>query len=420
MVGLIDCNNFYASCERVFNPSLNGKPVVVLSNNDGCVIARSAEAKALGIPMGEPAYKLKNLIEANQVAVFSSNYVLYGDMSQRVMTTIAGLVPDMEIYSIDEAFVYFNGCENIDLNGVGTELVRKVKRNTGIPVSMGIAPTKTLAKMANKFAKKYKGYHSVCIIDTDDKREKALKGTDIGDVWGIGRQYRKKLDYHSIKTAYDFSQRPKNWVKREMGVVGERIWMELRGTPCITTENPKSKQTICTSRSFGEKLTRPEQITEAVANFSASCAEKLRRQKSCCNVLIVFIHTNPFAPHQPQYYNQAVIQLPVATNDSTELIRYAKQGLISIFKEGYLYKKAGVTVAGIVPEMPFQANLFETKDRAKYQKAMEAMDILNMRYGRQKVKIATQGFDRKWRLKNERLSPCYSTCFKDILTIRAE
>jgi len=222
MFGLIDCNNFYASCERAFNPSLNGKPIVVLSNNDGCVIARSVEAKALGIPMGEPAYKLKELIETNRVFVFSSNYVLYGDMSQRVMNTIASFVPEIEIYSIDEAFLLMEGFENIDLKEYGEKVVRTITRNTGIPVSMGIAPTKTLAKVANKFAKKYKNYKGICIIDSDIKREKALKLTEIGDVWGIGRRFSKKLEYYSIHTAWDFTQRTKGWVRHNMGVVGER------------------------------------------------------------------------------------------------------------------------------------------------------------------------------------------------------
>ena len=420
MYGLIDCNNFYASCERVFQPSLNGKAIVVLSNNDGCVIARSGEAKLLGIPMGEPAFKLKDLIETNQVAVFSSNYVLYGDMSHRVMTTIRKFVPEMEIYSIDEAFLLFNGFENINLNNLGSKLVQTVIKNTGIPVSLGVAPTKTLAKVANKFAKKYKAYHGVCIIDSDDKREKALKLTQIGDIWGIGRSYSKKLQYYSVNTAWDFTQRSKAWVRQNMGVVGERIWLELRGTPCIETEMPKSKKTICTSRSFGEKLTTIEPISEAVANFAASCGEKLRQQKSTANMIIVFIETNPFATNQAQYYNQVVLQLPVSTNDSTELIYFAEQGLKKIFKAGYKYKKAGVIVSEIVPERPFQGDLFDTRDRTKYNKVMEVMDKLNTSYGRQKVKIATQGFDRKWKLKNEQLSPCYSTNIRDILVVKAE
>jgi len=420
MFGLIDCNNFYASCERVFNPSLNRRPVVVLSNNDGCVIARSAEAKALGIPMGEPAYKLKALIEANQVVVFSSNYVLYGDMSHRVMTTVAQFAPDMEIYSIDEAFLLFDGFENINLKEYGEIIVRTTTRNTGIPVSLGIAPTKTLAKLANKFAKKYKDYKGVCVIDTDEKREKALKLTAVGDVWGIGRQYAKKLEYYSIHTAWDFTQRSKSWVRHTMGVVGERTWLELKGTPCVEMDKTTTKKSICTSRSFGERLTELSPISEAVSNFAASCAEKLRKQHSLASVIMVFIQTNPNATNLPQHCKQVVLQLPVPTNDTTELINFALRGLNAIFAEGFQFKKAGVIVSEIVPERPLQGDLFDTRNRDKFSRIMTVMDSLNASYGKQKVKIAAQGFDRKWRLKNEKLSPCYSTKLEDVLEIKAE
>ena len=420
MFGLIDCNNFYASCERVFNPSLNRRPVVVLSNNDGCVIARSAEAKALGIPMGEPAYKLKALIEANQVVVFSSNYVLYGDMSHRVMTTVAQFAPDMEIYSIDEAFLLFDGFENINLKEYGEIIVRTTTRNTGIPVSLGIAPTKTLAKLANKFAKKYKDYRGVCVIDTDEKREKALKLTAVGDVWGIGRQYAKKLEYYSIHTAWDFTQRSKSWVRHTMGVVGERTWLELKGTPCVEMDKTTTKKSICTSRSFGERLTELSPISEAVSNFAASCAEKLRKQHSLASVIMVFIQTNPNATNLPQHCKQVVLQLPVPTNDTTELINFALRGLKAIFAEGFQFKKAGVIVSEIVPERPLQGDLFDTRNRDKFSRIMTVMDSLNASYGKQKVKIAAQGFDRKWRLKNEKLSPCYSTKLEDVLEIKAE
>jgi len=420
MFGLIDCNNFYASCERVFNPSLNRRPVVVLSNNDGCVIARSSEAKALGIPMGEPAYKLKALIEANQVVVFSSNYVLYGDMSHRVMTTVAQFAPDMEIYSIDEAFLLFDGFENINLKEYGEIIVRTTTRNTGIPVSLGIAPTKTLAKLANKFAKKYKDYKGVCVIDTDEKREKALKLTAVGDVWGIGRQYAKKLEYYSIHTAWDFTQRSKSWVRHTMGVVGERTWLELKGTPCVEMDKTTTKKSICTSRSFGERLTELSPISEAVSNFAASCAEKLRKQHSLASVIMVFIQTNPNATNLPQHCKQVVLQLPVPTNDTTELINFALRGLKAIFAEGYQFKKAGVIVSELVPERPLQGDLFDTRNRDKFSRIMTVMDSLNASYGKQKVKIAAQGFDRKWRLKNEKLSPCYSTKLEDVLEIKAE
>ena len=420
MFGLIDCNNFYASCERVFNPSLNWRPVVVLSNNDGCVIARSSEAKALGIPMGEPAYKLKALIEANQVVVFSSNYVLYGDMSHRVMTTVAQFAPDMEIYSIDEAFLLFDGFENINLKEYGEKIVRTTTRNTGIPVSLGVAPTKTLAKLANKFAKKYKDYKGVCVIDTDEKREKALKLTAVGDVWGIGRQYAKKLEYYSIHTAWDFTQRSKSWVRHTMGVVGERTWLELKGTPCVEMDRTTTKKSICTSRSFGERLTELAPISEAVSNFAASCAEKLRKQHSLASVIMVFIQTNPNATNLPQHCKQVVLQLPVPTNDTSELINFALRGLKSVFAEGYQFKKAGVIVSEIVPERPLQGDLFDVRDRDKFNRIMTVMDSLNASYGKQKVKIAAQGFDRKWKLKNERLSPCYTTKLADVLVVKVE
>ena len=417
MYGLIDCNNFYASCERVFNPSLRGKPIVVLSNNDGCVIARSNEAKALGIPMGEPAYKLKELIEKNEVVVFSSNYTLYGDMSHRVMTTIAGFVPDMEIYSIDEAFLLFDGYENINLHELGNKITKTVTRNTGIPVSLGIAPTKTLAKAANRFAKKYPGYNNVCIIDSDEKREKALRLLRVGDVWGIGRRLSKKLEYHSVNTAWDYTQKSKSWIRSQLGVVGERMWLELRGTPCIEMEIGSAKKTICTSRSFGERLTEIEPITEAVANFAAACGEKLRKQRSLACSVMVFLHTNPHATNLPQYYNQIIMQLPVSTNDSTELVHYATEGLKKIFATGYRYKKAGVIVNDIVPERPVQTNLFDTRQREKFHTVMKVMDTVNATYGQRKIRIATQGFSRKWKLKNEKLSPCYTTRLDDILEI---
>ncbi len=418
MYGLIDCNNFYASCERVFNPSLLGKPIVVLSNNDGCVIARSNEAKALGIAMGAPIFKMKDLLDKHPIHVFSSNYTLYGDMSHRVMSTIASIVPDIEIYSIDEAFIGLDGYEFHDLKALGTNIVKTTTRNTGIPVSLGIAPTKTLAKVANKFAKKYPQYNSVAVIDTEEKREKALKLFPIEDVWGIGRRYAQRLQYYSIKTAWDFTQKSKSWVRKEMGVVGERTWSELRGIPCFELEVQSAKKSICTSRSFGQKLTELAPIAEAVSNFAASCGQKLRKQHSQASNLIVFIHTNPFNKELPQYYNQILVQMPVPSNDSTELIQFALAALQKIFKSGYQYKKAGVIVGDISPELPRQGSLFDERDRSKYAKAMKVMDSLNDRYGLQKVRVASQGFGRKWKMKNEKLSPCYSTQLREIIQVK--
>lgn len=336
MIALVDCNNFYASCERAFNPNWNNRPVVVLSNNDGCVIARSNEAKALGIKMGVPAYQIKNEIERYGIGVFSSNYTLYGDMSNRVMTMLSSYSPNIEVYSIDECFLDFSGFERYDLKEYGEEIVRTVSKGTGIPVSMGIAPTKTLAKVANKFAKKYKGYKGVCIIDTEEKRIEALKRTEIGDVWGIGHRYTKRLALYGVSTAYDFAQMPKAWVRQQMTVVGERTWKELNGEPCIDLElvTPDKKQ-ICTSRAFGEAISEIEGLEEAVSSYASICAGKLRKQRSCAQVLMVFIHTNNFREDLPQYFQNCVVKLPVPTNNTPEIVHYALIALRNIYRKGY-------------------------------------------------------------------------------------
>jgi len=421
MYGLVDCNNFFASCERVFQPDLNGVPIVVLSNNDGCVIARSNEAKKLGIPMGEPAFKMKELIETNQVAVFSSNYALYGDMSNRVMKTLATFVPHMEIYSIDEAFLHLNGFEHLDLAAFGRNIVRTTTKNTGIPVSMGIAPTKTLAKVASWFAKKHKGYKGVCVIDTEEKRIKALQKFDIGDVWGVGRKHTKTMNYYGIHTAYDFTQRSKTWVRRNFTVVGERMWNELQGIPCIEMDStPSAKKQICTSRSFGSKLTAFEDILEAVSNHAASCAAKLRRQKSCAAGLLVFIMTNPFSERDAQYVNSKHLSLSIPTNSTAEIIQYAKMLLQDIYRPDFSYKKAGVIVTEIISDSPLQGDLFDTVDREKHKKLLKAIDSLNDGLGSNKVRIASQGYGKKWKLKNEKLSPRYTTKLSEIIEVKAE
>lgn len=318
MFGLVDCNNFYASCERVFNPYWNGKPVVVLSNNDGCVIARSNEVKKLGIKMGIPAYQIKTEIEQYGIGVFSSNYSLYGDMSNRVMTILSSFVENMEIYSIDEAFLDLTGFEYFDLKEYGQKIVNTTTKGTGIPVSLGIAPTKTLAKVANKFAKKIPGYKGVCIIDSDDKRIKALKLTEIADIWGIGRKHCKLLTQYNVKTAYDFTQLPVGWVRQKMTITGERMWKELNGISCIDMEYaPPAKKTICTSRAFGQTVTDLEELKESVSSYAAICAEKLRKQKSCALSLMVFIHTNNFRENLPQYFQNSIVKFPVATNNAS-------------------------------------------------------------------------------------------------------
>lgn len=416
MFGLVDCNNFYASCERVFNPSLNGKPIVVLSNNDGCVIARSNEAKVLGIKMGVPAYQIKDLVKKHDVAVFSSNYVLYGDMSGRVMSMLADIAPEIEIYSIDEAFINIDGIQ--DLQSLGLKIVNQVTRGTGIPVSIGIAPTKTLAKLANKFAKKHPAYNRLCIINTEEKRIKALQLTDIVDVWGIGRKQAEKLEKQGVKTAYDFTQLPGSWVRKNMTVTGERTWKELRGISCIDMESaPPAKKQICTSRSFGKMVEDIDTMSEAIATHASTCAKKLRQQKSYAMSLMVFIHTNNFREDLPQYWKNTIIKLPVPTNDTLEIVHYAFEGLKSIYMPGYQYKKAGVIITEIVTSA--QLGLFDTVDREKREKLMQAIDKVNGEH-KHLVKLAVQGNGRDWKLKQEQLSKRYTTDINEVLTIKCK
>lgn len=421
MFGLVDCNNFYASCERVFNPYWNGKPVVVLSNNDGCVIARSNEVKKLGIKMGIPAYQIKTEIEQYGIGVFSSNYSLYGDMSNRVMTILSSFVENMEIYSIDEAFLDLTGFEYFDLKEYGQKIVNTTTKGTGIPVSLGIAPTKTLAKVANKFAKKIPGYKGVCIIDSDDKRIKALKLTEIADIWGIGRKHCKLLTQYNVKTAYDFTQLPVGWVRQKMTITGERMWKELNGISCIDMEYaPPAKKTICTSRAFGQTVTDLEELKESVSSYAAICAEKLRKQKSCALSLMVFIHTNNFRENLPQYFQNSIVKFPVATNSTMEIVKYAMTALKHIYKKGYQFKKAGVIITEIVPDSAIQTNLFDHVDRDKHSRLMAVVDQLNDGFKRSNLRLAVQEGDRKWRLKQEKLSPCYTTRISDVLHFKAK
>jgi len=418
MFALIDCNNFYASCQRVFEPHLIGKPVVILSNNDGCVIARSNEAKALGIPMGAPAFEYKKLFTDHNVFVFSSNYALYGDMSSRVMNILSTFTPDIEVYSIDEAFLKFEGFQNYNLDDYGISIQKTVTKNTGIPISVGFAPTKALAKVANKIAKKFPDRtKSVYVIDSEEKRIKALKWTKIEDVWGIGRRFAKRLQAKNIFNAYQFTQMPDDWVRREMAVVGLRLKHELEGKPTLDLEMPKNKKMIATTRSFEKPMVKLEDIAERVATFTASCSEKLRRQKSHCNMIMVFVHTNYFRKDQPQYSRNIVINTDFPTNSTIELNKYAQIALKSIFKEGYHYKKAGVIVMGLTPNNETQLSLFSTSN-PKHQPLMSVVDKLNKSFGRNKIKFANQSLDRQWKMKQEKLSKSYTTRISEIITIK--
>lgn len=417
MIALVDCNNFYASCERLFRPELINKPIVVLSNNDGCIISRSNEAKEIGIPMAAPAHEWIDKLERNKVNIFSSNYALYGDLSQRVMNILSEFTPEIEIYSIDEAFLNLSGIDG-DLNEYARQIGEKVKKWVGIPVSIGIAPTKTLAKLANRISKKFPELNNVHVIDSDEKRIKAIKWAKVGDLWGIGGQYKKKLESFEIKTAWDITQSSDSFMKKYFTVVGARTKKELEGTPCIYFENmPPAKKNIATTRSFGVLQTELEKIQEAVSTFTVNSAQKLRKQKSCAQTMMVFIHTNGFRKDYPQYRKNIVIKLPVATNSSNELSKYATRMVELIYKPGYHYHKAGVILSNIIPESHVQMNIFDKTDRLKQNNLFRVVDLLNETMGRDTLRLASQGKERKWKLKQERLSKRYTTNWNDILEI---
>jgi len=416
MYALVDGNNFYASCERVFNPALNGKPVVVLSNNDGIIIARSNEAKTLGIKMGTPAFEIKDLLKRGEVTAFSSNYALYGDMSQRMMQIFGEFTPDVEVYSIDEAFLDFTGFKNMDLRQTATDLRRRVRKYIGIPVSVGLAPTKTLAKVANRIAKKYMP-DGVALIDTDDKIERALKMTPIDDVWGIGRRYAHFLKRYKVETAWDFTRLSDAFIRKNMSVNGLRTKEELLGTACIPMEFvPPPRKAIRTARTFAKATKEYDFVAEAVSGFAATCGEKLRRQKSVANLLTVFVRTNKFDSKQAYYANAFTLQIP-ATNSSIELIHFAKQALQIIYKKGMEYKKAGVLVSGLVPDAHRQLSLFDDKNYARHKQIMQVMDKINTESGYKVLKIASEGQSRAWRLRQEHRSKRYTTRWDELIEI---
>jgi DNA polymerase V len=416
MFALVDCNNFYASCERIFNPTLNQKPIVVLSNNDGCVIARSNEAKPY-VPMGAVAFKYKEVFAANKINVFSSNYALYGDMSNRVMNTLREFTPDIEIYSIDEAFLQFNGFENYNLNDYGISIRQRIKKVVGMPVSIGIAPTKALSKVANKIAKKFTDRtNGVYVINDEDKRIKALKWTKIEDVWGIGRQISKRLQAIKVMTAYDFTQLHDEYVRTQFSVVELRLKHELEGKKRLVLDEVKTKKTIATTRSFENTITDIENLKERVSTFAVTCAEKLRKQKSHCNALLLFAHTNGYNTDQPQYSKNIVIKLPYPTNSSIVLSQFAIKGIETIYKKGFHFKKVGVIVMELTPENEKQMNLF-VDENPKHKTLMSTIDKLNTSLGKKKLKLASQDLGRTWKMRQEKLSKRYTTSWNDILEV---
>ncbi|MBL6644455.1 MAG: Y-family DNA polymerase [Flavobacteriaceae bacterium] len=419
MFALIDCNNFYASCERVFQPQYEHKAVVILSNNDGCVIARSNEAKALGIPMGAPAFKFRNEFKKHNIKVFSSNYPLYGDMSNRVMKILETYTPNVEIYSIDEAFLKFEGFDHFDLIESGFRMRKQVRQWTGIPVSVGLAPSKALAKIANKIAKKFdQKTGGVYAIDSAEKRLKALKWTPIEDVWGVGRQHAKRLKAMQIKTALDFVNLPDEWVKKHMSILGLRLKRDLEGIPSIQLEEfAPSKKSIATTRSFKNVLNIFTSLEERITTFTLLGAEKLRKQKSCATALHVFVRSNPFNPDAVQYRNGCTLTLPHATDSNFVLNRYALMGLRSIFKPGIEYKKAGVILLGITPSSSRQITLFE-QDTAKHAVLMQTLDKIHRRYGPHRMKLATQDLKQTWKMKREHLSNRFTTEINEIIRVK--
>jgi len=417
---LVDCNNFYVSCERVFDPKLDGKPVIVLSNNDGIVVARSNEAKALGIAMGVPAFQIRSLIRAHDVQVFSSNYALYGDLSRRVMDTLAQFSPHVEVYSIDEAFLSLSGFTSRNLTEYGRTIRATVKRWTGIPVSVGIAETKTLAKIAGEVAKHRRDAGGVCDLTAWPDRNTLLADIPVEDVWGVGPNWARLLTEHGVHTARDLREADEHWIRKRMGVTGARIVQELRGVSCLTVEDcPPPKQAVTVSRMFGRPITTLAEMQEAVAAYTARAGEKLRQERVAATALTVFLTTNPFKTDEPQYSNAVTITLPVATDATPELLRYALRGIERIYREGYRYNKAGVMLTALVPASQHQLDLFEDRERARSSRLMRLLDRVNTEMGAGTLRYAAEGYVKRWRTRFERRSPVNTTNWRDLPVAKA-
>jgi DNA polymerase V len=417
---LVDCNNFYVSCERVFNPALAGRPVVVLSNNDGNLVALSNEAKELGLPFGAPYFKVKDILLKHGAAVFSSNYTLYGDMSRRVMESLASIAPEMEIYSIDEAFVRLRS-RNADPFEFGAALRERVVRWTGIPVTVGIAATKTLAKLASRLGKKDPSCGGVSVLADDGRVKEALAACDAGDIWGVGRAYAEKLRKNGIRDALALREADDAWVRRNMTIVGLRTVYELRGVSCISLDElPPPKKAIVSSRSFGRPVEAVSELREAVAFYAARAAVKLRRQGSVAGSITLFISTNRFRENDPQYSKAVTWRLPEATSYTPRLIECAFKMLDSIYRPGFRYKKAGIMLYEIIPAADAQINLFcSFHDSEKTSRLMDTVDRLNSSMGRETLYFAAQGVSREWGMRRGMLSRCYTTKWKDIPEVHA-
>ncbi|MCT2386911.1 translesion error-prone DNA polymerase V subunit UmuC [Erwinia pyrifoliae] len=416
MFALVDVNSFYTSCETVFRPDLWGKAVVVVSNNDGCVISRSAEAKLLGIKMGEPFFKIKNNTYPSEIHVFSSNYALYADLSERVMQTLTDIAPAIEIYSIDEAFVNLTGVNNcVSLADFGHEMRNQVLRNTGLTVGVGIAQTKTLAKLANHAAKKWPATGGVVDLSSIDRQRKLLALVAVEDVWGVGRRISKKLNLMGIETALDLAESSLWVIRKHFNVVLERTARELRGDPCLELEEfaPTKQQIVC-SRSFGNRLTQYSDVHQAVCAYAERAAEKLRGERQFCCFISVFVRTSPHADNEVYYGNQASTRLMTPSNDTRDIIRAATESLARIWIDGHRYMKAGVMLADFYSNGVSQLNLFdEQRVWANSAALMQTIDSLN-RSGKGKVWFAGQGIEKAWKMKREMLSPAYTTRYADL------
>ena len=406
------------SCERVFRPDLEGKPVVVLSGNDGCVVSRSNEAKTLGIKMGIPYFQIEAMAKKKGVTAFSSNFSLYGDLSSRVMSILAKHTPRLEQYSVDEAFMHCNHMPTDELKTYYEQVVKQVRKWVGIPISIGIAPTKTLAKIASKYAKQYPGYHGVCIIDTEEKRQKALQGFAIEDVWGIGRQAQKKLAAANIQTAWDFAQQLPIFAKNLLHKPGVQTWQELNAVDCIDITDRPERQSMSQSRTFQTGISDRATIEKALVDFMSYCAEKMRKQGSVCQQFIVYAHTSRFAEQDTHVIHQ-VVTLPIPTAITSELVRYMLVALRRQWR-AYPYKKAGVVLMNLSPATNQQQVLFDERPRERDERLQKAIDNINRQYGKPAVKIGTQilATDAKPLTKKEKLSPCYTTNIREIMNVK--
>ncbi|OJW46604.1 MAG: hypothetical protein BGO67_04790 [Alphaproteobacteria bacterium 41-28] len=415
---LVDCNAFFVSCEKVFQPALEGKPVIVLSSNDGCAIARSNEAKALGIKMGDPLFKIQEIVKKNHVKVFSSNFSFYGDMSSRVMETLKQFSPSLEIYSIDEAFLNLRSLPENELFSHGCRIKEIVKLWTGIPVSIGIGPTKTLAKVANHLAKKQS--LGCCVLLKQNDIEAALRNFSLQDVWGIGSQWSKKLSYLGLTTALDLAQADSSWIRKTFNVILARTALELKGISCLSLEETlQPKKSLISSRSFGKPVTSVEVLRQALSYHASSLAQKLRQQKSTTSLVSIFIRTSPFHRHEPYYMNSCAIPLLFPSHDTTLLIKAVTSGLEKIFKEGALYKKAGVMALQLLPEDQVIPSLFQDKEGLIRRKLLfQTFDKLNDRFGRGSLVFASEGFRKTWRSKASLKSASFTQDWEQLPRVR--